>query len=179
MGSDSIDEADLGLAAAVQLQRAGRWDLALAALPVEPVGRAADLRAEILVDRHLWRLDAVDEAEAAIAVVEAGGNLALAGLLRGQLLYWRMLFSLGPAPDGARRAATEPLAQSNRTLMLSRWWIRRIASPNSGATDTTSSLDGSLDACGSTVLVTNSRSIGLSCRTSRLRWVSTPWLTAA
>jgi hypothetical protein len=125
MGSDSIDEADLGLAAAVQLQRAGRWDLALAALPVEPVGRAADLRAEILVDRHLWRLDAVDEAEAAITVVEAGGNLALAGLLRGQLLYWRMLFSLGPAPDGAGRAAgaltlgaAEPRLQGWATFWL-------------------------------------------------------------
>ncbi len=41
---------------------------------------------------------------------------------------------------------TDPLPQSNSTLMLSRRSIRRMASPNSGATETTSILDESLEA---------------------------------
>lgn len=46
------------LAAARQLQRAGRWDLALDLLAAEPPDPSATaLRAEILVDRHWWRLD--------------------------------------------------------------------------------------------------------------------------
>jgi hypothetical protein len=64
--------------------------------------------------------------------------------------------------------------QSNSTLMLSRWWIRRMASPNSGATETTSTLEDRTGASGSTLFVTNKSSIGLSSRASMLRWVNTP-----
>jgi hypothetical protein len=117
------------VASARYLQRVGRWDLALAALPTQPAGMVAELRAEILVDRHLWRLDPVDEAETAIATVQAGGSTALAALLRGQLVYWRMLFSLGPAPDGAKRAG-DALARAAKDPRFEGWatfWLGVLA----------------------------------------------------
>jgi len=104
------------------LQRAGRFDLALAALTGltgypgladrpdqgDTAGPrwAVELRAEILVDRHLWQLDPTGPAWAAIGAVEAGGNSALAGLLSGQLLYWRMLNTPGRPGDQAETAAS-------------------------------------------------------------------------
>jgi hypothetical protein len=77
--------------AARALQRAGQWDLALRQAPPDPA-----LRAEILTDRHLWRLDPVDEAVAAIA--EISGDLA--EYLTAQLEYWRLLLHLGDTPRG-------------------------------------------------------------------------------
>jgi hypothetical protein len=78
------------------LQLAGRWDLALAALPPEAAGR----RAELLVDRHLWQLDPPDEAREAVTAVAESGAAALAGLLDGQLRYWQMLTAPGRPADG-------------------------------------------------------------------------------
>src|SRR5215468_4416239 len=102
--------------AARTLQLAGRWDLALDALPAGD--GAAALRAEILVDRHLWRLDPPDEA---LAAIDALDGTPLAALLRGQIRYWRLLIPLfeqpgTPAPveqaaaisDDFVRAADDP-----------------------------------------------------------------------
>jgi hypothetical protein len=73
------------------LQRAGEWDAALDAAPTTA------RRAEILTDRHLWRLDPPGEALAAIDELEPT-DPALAALLKSQLVYWHQLFVLGP-PD--------------------------------------------------------------------------------
>lgn len=54
-----------------------------------------------------------------------------------------------------------------------------MASPNSGATETTSTFDEALEAGGSTEFVTNRRSMGLSPRSSIVRSVNTPCVTAA
>jgi hypothetical protein len=79
------------LAPACHLRRAGQWDAALALVPED----AAALRAEILVERHVWRLD---QPAAAIAAVRALPGSALAALLFGQLEYWRRLFELDGEP---------------------------------------------------------------------------------
>jgi hypothetical protein len=61
------------LAAARQLQRAGRWDLALDLLAAErPDPSATALRAEILVDRHWWRLDRAEEARTSPVTASVG-----------------------------------------------------------------------------------------------------------
>lgn len=70
------------------LQHAGQWGAALAAAPT--MAR----RAEILTDRHLWRLDPPGEALAAIDELEPV-DPALAALLKSQLVYWHQLFELG------------------------------------------------------------------------------------
>ncbi|WP_344015804.1 hypothetical protein [Kitasatospora atroaurantiaca] len=86
------------LAAARRLQRAGQWDTALALLPDGHTATA--LRADILVDRHMWRLDPVDDALAAIDAVR-GAQPKLAVFLTAQLEYWRRLFGgVGPALGG-------------------------------------------------------------------------------
>ncbi|MBB2946715.1 hypothetical protein FB565_006483 [Actinoplanes lutulentus] len=81
------------------LHRAGRWDQALAVLTPD----AFAARAEILVDRHWWRLD---EPEAAAEAVEAllPRDPVLAGHLDAQLRYTRLLFDLSPLPDDQRQA---------------------------------------------------------------------------
>lgn len=73
------------------LQRAGRWDAALAATT------SPRRRAEILTDRHVWRLDPTDEALAAIDTIRPT-DPGLALLLFSQIVYWHRLFKLGP-PD--------------------------------------------------------------------------------
>lgn len=92
--------ADPRLAAARRLQRAGDWEGALRATPRDPDG--AVLRAEILVDRHTWCLDPVDEALDAIAEI-ASPEPAGAAFLTAVLEYWRRLVgsgetALGPDP---------------------------------------------------------------------------------
>lgn len=95
------------LAPACHLRRAGQWDTALNLLPPD----AAPLRAEILVERYMWRLDPPAEA---IAAVDQLGESALATLLRSLLEYWRQLFKLDGEPisgdpvDGFADAATDP-----------------------------------------------------------------------
>jgi hypothetical protein len=79
------------------LWRAGQWDTALRQLPDDPAG--ATLRAEIVVDRQLWRLDPPDEAVAAIKAIE-GDEPERAALLTAQLEYWRRFLSLGGTPLG-------------------------------------------------------------------------------
>ena len=92
------------------LQRAGRWDEALAVLP--PGETAA--RAKILADRFWWQLKDGAEAEAAIGEL-APGDPVLAGFYGAQLGYTRLLFQLEPRPadldrtrDGFTAAARDP-----------------------------------------------------------------------
>lgn len=89
--------ADPRLAAARRLQRAGDWSGALSATPEDADG--AVLRAEILVDRHTWCLDPVDEAVTAVAEI-APLEPATSAFLTAVLEYWRQLFRSGDAALG-------------------------------------------------------------------------------
>ena len=100
MKSDRTYYADSALGRARRLQRAGDWDGALRLMPDGAL--AAVLRAEILVDRHAWCLDPVDEAVAAIRAM-ADDEPDAAAFLTAMLEYWRLLFKsddkvLGPDP---------------------------------------------------------------------------------
>ena len=69
------------LPVATVLQRAGRWSSALAAT------RNPVLRAEILVDRCLWRGEPPDEALEAIAAIR--GQPLPAAFLQNLIVYWQ------------------------------------------------------------------------------------------
>jgi len=89
------------LAPARFLQRAGQWDAALGLILELDDPEAAALRADMLVDRHVWQLDGAAEAAAAITAISAD-DPALTALLSGVLEYWRRLFnpSSRPVIDG-------------------------------------------------------------------------------
>lgn len=89
MKPDETYRSRPALASARYLQRAGHWDEALAVLGADPL--AAQLRAEILTDRHQWRLDDRTEALEAIDAIRTE-NPELARLLTAQLDYWVRLF---------------------------------------------------------------------------------------
>jgi hypothetical protein len=102
------------------LQRAGRWDEALALLPAGE--RAA--RAEILADRFWWQHRDPGAAEAAVSDL-ASGDPVLAGFYGAQLAYTRLLFQLGPGPgdldlarDGMTAAARDPRLDGWGTFWL-------------------------------------------------------------
>ena len=107
MTPDAAYITDPALAPACHLRRVGQWDTALRLLPPD----AAPLKAEILVERQLWRLDPRGEA---IAAIRPLGESALATLLISQLEYWRQLFKLDGEPiagdpvAGFADAATDP-----------------------------------------------------------------------
>jgi len=88
MLTDATYFAAPDLSPARHLQRAGQWDAALAIVPDTSEGRL--LRADILVDRHFWRLDPVQEALTAVDAVRPEHPEA-AAFLAGQLEYWRRL----------------------------------------------------------------------------------------
>lgn len=97
------------LAPARYLQRAGQWDTALSLITTDDATAAA-LRADILVERHMWQLDNPDDAHAAVKNV---ADPALATLLSAQLEYWRRLFKLDGAPSadpvaGFAKVTTDP-----------------------------------------------------------------------
>ena len=98
MGTVNIDEDDASVGART-LQRAGRWDEALATLTTD----AFAARAEILTDRHWWRLDNPKKAEEAIAAL-LPHDPTLAGYLDAQLRYTRLLFNLDPLPADRNQA---------------------------------------------------------------------------
>lgn len=83
------------------LHRAGQWDEALRLLADAPDVTA--LRAEILVDRHWWRLDCAAEASEAVAALDEAAPLR--ALLDGLLRYTRLVFRRDPLPDDADRAS--------------------------------------------------------------------------
>jgi hypothetical protein len=97
------------------LQRAGRWDDALAVLPAG----AAALRAPILADRFWWRLDdpAEAEAEAAALIPE---DPVLARYCSAQLAYGRMVFAAGTRP-GDRDVARDGFARASADERLRGW----------------------------------------------------------
>lgn len=109
MTPDAAYRNDPDLAPACHLRRAGQWDLALRLLPED----ATALRAEILTERHVWRLDPPGEA---IAAARALGETPLATLLLAQLEYWRQLFKLDGAPIMADPVAGFADAASDRDL---------------------------------------------------------------
>lgn len=97
------------------LQRGGRWDEALAVLPVG----ATAARAEILADRFWWRLD--DPAEAQTAITElASEEPVLAGFYGAQLGYTRLLFQADPRP-GDLDLAREGFMAASRDRRLAGW----------------------------------------------------------
>ncbi len=104
MTADATYFAAAGLAPARHLQRAGQWELALALTPDDDGGAA--LRADILVDRHSWRLDPPGEALAAIDVI-ASRRPELAIYLTAQLEYWRRLLSQSDEPIGGGLIGTD------------------------------------------------------------------------
>jgi hypothetical protein len=112
MTPDTAYLARADLAPAAHLRRAGQW---AAALDLVPDGdeTAAALRAEILVERHVWRLDPPAEA---IAAVRALPESALATLLLAQLDYWRQLFKQDGAPTVADPVAAFADAASDPAL---------------------------------------------------------------
>jgi len=98
--SDATYFSDQALAPARRLQRAGDWDAALRLVPDGVSG--AVLRADILTDRHAWRLDPPHEAVEAAEAIAAERPVYTQYLL-AQLEYWRRLFKadgepLGPDP---------------------------------------------------------------------------------
>jgi hypothetical protein len=97
MRSDRTYYAEPALAQARRLQRAGDWDGALSLLPRS--APAAVLRAEILVDRHTWSLDPLDETLAAIRAI-ADDEPDVAALLIATLEYWRQKFKCDDAVRG-------------------------------------------------------------------------------
>ena len=100
--TDATYFASVDLAPARHLQRAGQWDTALALLPEGP--QALLLRAEILVERHMWRLDQPDEALAAVERLR-DAQPEPAAFLTGQLEYWRRILR-----PGAPQIADDPIA---------------------------------------------------------------------
>ncbi len=103
--SDRTYYAHPELAPARRLQRAGDWSGALRLTPPGPAGDV--LRAEILVDRHSWCLDPLDEALDAIGAVRAV-EPDTAAFLTAVLEYWRTAVGLGGpslCPDPAAQFA--------------------------------------------------------------------------
>ncbi len=90
-------------AAARRLHRVGDWDLALALLADHPSdAEVAELHAQILVDRHWWRLD--DPAPAQTALDALAPASPQAAFLRAKMGYLRILFGRDPRPDDAQTA---------------------------------------------------------------------------
>ncbi|GIH92259.1 hypothetical protein Psi01_28890 [Planobispora siamensis] len=104
------------------LDRAGRWDQALALLSPEETA----LRAELLVNRFWWRLQGGAEAEAA---VDALPPEVTAGYLRAQIAYTRLLFGLEPRPDDVRtaRRGFERAAGGDGLAGWGRFWLGVLA----------------------------------------------------
>ncbi|HKT02655.1 MAG TPA: hypothetical protein VJT31_24255, partial [Rugosimonospora sp.] len=92
------------------LQRAGQWDLAARHAPEGSV-----LRAEVLTDRHLWRLDPVGEACAAIRAI-AAQHPDRAAFLTAQLEYWRRLAGQAGDPIGPDPVDTFQSLTGSRAL---------------------------------------------------------------
>jgi hypothetical protein len=98
MSAENSDSAlSTVLACARHLQRGGQWDLALDLIGDAGDGAAGLTRAEVLVDRHAWRLDPSAEAMDAVHAVERDYPVHAAFLL-AQLAYWQAAFGLGGTP---------------------------------------------------------------------------------
>ncbi|TMR00841.1 hypothetical protein ETD83_15745 [Actinomadura soli] len=101
------------LHAARRLHVLGDWDHAAALLAEEQSAEALELKAEILYERFLFRLDGIEAAADAIAALDP--ETPQARMLTARLAYTRLLFRLDPLPDdyetaeaGYRFASADP-----------------------------------------------------------------------
>lgn len=101
------------LDAARRLHVLGDWDHAAALLAEEHSTEARELRAEILYERFLFRVDGIEAAADAIAALDPESPQAR--LLAARLAYTRLIFQADPLPDdyetaeaGYRFAAADP-----------------------------------------------------------------------
>ncbi|MGW3116805.1 hypothetical protein ACWDBW_06575 [Streptomyces sp. NPDC001107] len=120
MTTDAAYMMDRGVAVARMLHRMGRWDEALSVLPTD----ARAERAEILVDRHWWRLEGAAAAEEAVEAL-VPYDPVLAGYLDAQVRYARLLFDLNPRSEDlqqAREAFTAATADA-RLAGWSTFWL--------------------------------------------------------
>ncbi|AWS43408.1 hypothetical protein [Streptosporangium sp. 'caverna'] len=109
------DDTYTSLGAARRLHVLGDWDHAAALLANEQSTEALELKAEILYERFLFRVDGIEAAADAIAALDPESPQAR--LLTARLAYTRLLFQLDPLPDdyetaeaGYRFAAADPKA---------------------------------------------------------------------
>jgi hypothetical protein len=124
MNNDTAYITDRALDVARALQRAGRWDEALAVLPAGELAA----RAELLADRFWWRLDDPAEAESAIRDL-AAHDARLSGFYGAQLGYTRLLFQLDPRA-GDLDQTREGFAAAARDPRLDGWgsfWLGTLA----------------------------------------------------
>lgn len=94
----------------------------------------------------------------------------------GFMLSGYRVAALGSVSPADRAACSYA---GNNALMLSLLWIRRIASPKSGATEMTSTFCDRTNGWVSIESVTRSRPIGLRSSRSIDPSLKTPWDTAA
>ena len=101
------------LDAARRLHVLGDWDHAAALLADAESTEALELRAEVLYERFLFRVDGIEAAADAIAALDPASLQAR--LLTARLAYTRLLFQLDPLPEdyetaeaGYRIAAADP-----------------------------------------------------------------------
>ena len=99
--------------AARRLHVLGDWDHAAALLSGDESAEALALKAEILYERFLFRLDGIEAAADAIAALDQ--HVPQARMLASRLAYTRLVFDLDPLPgdyataeDGYRFAAADP-----------------------------------------------------------------------
>ncbi|WUH97800.1 hypothetical protein OHR68_30430 [Spirillospora sp. NBC_00431] len=107
------DDAYTILDVARRLHVLGDWDHAAALLAEDESTEALELKAEILYERFLFRVDGIEAAADAIAALDP--ESLQARLLTARLAYTRLLFQLDPLPDdyetagaGYRFAAADP-----------------------------------------------------------------------
>ncbi|MGI5328762.1 hypothetical protein [Actinomadura nitritigenes] len=108
-----INDTYTSLDTARRLHVLGDWDQAAALLAGEESSEALELKAEILYERFLFRVDGIEAAADAIAALDAGSLQAR--LLAARLAYTRLLFQVDPLPGdydaaeaGYRFAAADP-----------------------------------------------------------------------
>src|ERR1044071_3802338 len=114
------------------LWRAGHWDEAVATLASDALAE----RAEILGDRHWWRLDDAGAAAEAVTAL-ASSDPVLAGYFDAQRAYTRLLFGLDPLPGDAQRAR-DGFTAAAADPRLSGWatfWLGALADNIGGGTD--------------------------------------------
>ncbi|MEV5572342.1 hypothetical protein AB0L06_20040 [Spirillospora sp. NPDC052269] len=109
----TTDTTYTSVAAARRLHVLGDWDHAAALLDAQESTEALELKAEILYERFLFRLDGLEAAADAIAALDPESTQAR--LLAARLAYTRVLFQLDPRPgdyetaeDGYRFASADP-----------------------------------------------------------------------
>ncbi|WP_026411076.1 hypothetical protein [Actinomadura oligospora] len=111
----TVNDTYTMLDTARRLHVLGDWDHAAALLDAEESAEALELKAEILYERFLFRLDGIEAAADAIAALDPESTQGR--LLAARLAYTRLLFQLDPLPGdyetaeaGYRFASADPKA---------------------------------------------------------------------